>query len=67
MHHTCQVLDSRGVQAGGARLVARAWVDPAFRARLLQDGNAAAAELGLEGSNWAPRTNVPEGRWRSGE
>ncbi len=31
----------------GARLVARAWTDPAFRARLLADGPAAAAELGF--------------------
>ena len=30
----------------GARVVARAWVDPAFRARLLADGNKAVAELG---------------------
>lgn len=30
----------------GARVVARAWVDPAFKRRLLQDG-AAIAELGL--------------------
>ena len=32
----------------GARLVARAWVDPAFKARALADGAAAAEELGLE-------------------
>ena len=32
----------------GARLVARAWVDPAFKARLLADGKSAAAELGLK-------------------
>ena len=31
----------------GARVVARAWSDPAFRARLLADGRAAVAELGL--------------------
>ena len=31
----------------GARVVARAWADPAFRARLLADGRAAVAELGL--------------------
>ena len=34
--------------ADGARLVARAWVDPAFKARLLADPNSAAAELGLD-------------------
>jgi nitrile hydratase len=32
----------------GARVVARAWVDPAYRARLLADGLAAAAELGVD-------------------
>jgi len=36
-----------GSAAGGARIVARAWTDPSFRERLLADGNAAAAELGL--------------------
>jgi nitrile hydratase len=34
--------------ADGAKLVARAWVDPAFKARLLADPKAAAAELGIE-------------------
>jgi nitrile hydratase len=33
----------------GARVVARAWVDPAFRERLLADATAAAAELGIGG------------------
>ena len=32
----------------GARLVARAWVDPEFRERLLVDARAAALELGLD-------------------
>ncbi len=31
----------------GARVVARAWVDAAFRGRLLADGRSAVAELGL--------------------
>ena len=31
----------------GARVVAKAWVDPAFRARLLADGRSAVQELGL--------------------
>jgi len=31
----------------GARMVARAWTDPAYHDRLLADGNAAAAELGF--------------------
>jgi nitrile hydratase len=33
----------------GARVVARAWVDPAYRARLLADGTTAIAELGFGG------------------
>ena len=33
--------------AGGAKVVARAWVDPAYRQRLLADGSKAAAELGF--------------------
>lgn len=33
----------------GARVVARAWVDPDFRQRLLADGTAAIEELGLTG------------------
>ena len=33
----------------GARIVARAWVDSAFRKRLLEDGTSAAAEFGFEG------------------
>jgi len=34
--------------ADGARLVARAWVDPDFKERLLADARAAALELGLD-------------------
>jgi len=34
----------------GARVVARAWVDPAYRERLLADGTAAVAELGFAGA-----------------
>ena len=32
--------------ADGARVVARAWVEPAFKARLLRDARSAVAELG---------------------
>jgi nitrile hydratase subunit alpha len=32
----------------GAKVVARAWIDPGFKARLLADGTAAIAELGVE-------------------
>ncbi len=33
----------------GARVVARAWSDPAYKARLLANGTAASAELGFGG------------------
>jgi nitrile hydratase len=38
----------------GARVVAKAWTDPAFKERLLADGTAAIAELGISG----PEGNV---------
>lgn len=34
--------------ADGARVVARAWLDPAYKERLLEDANAAAAEVGID-------------------
>jgi nitrile hydratase len=40
-------MDSRS-PAVGARVVARAWTDPAFKARLLADGSAACRELGID-------------------
>lgn len=36
----------RRVPADGAKVVARSWVDPAFRRRLLDDARAAVSELG---------------------
>lgn len=33
----------------GAQVVARSWIDPAYRARLLEDATAAIAELGFGG------------------
>jgi nitrile hydratase len=47
IRRTLEDIDSKS-PALGARLVARAWVDPAFKARLLADVNAAAAELGID-------------------
>jgi len=41
-----EVLDSR-TPALGAKVVARAWVDPGFRTRLLANGRAACEELGI--------------------
>ena len=34
--------------ANGAKLVARSWVDPAFKARLIADPKAACAEMGID-------------------
>jgi nitrile hydratase len=47
----------------GARVVARAWVDPAYKARLLADATAAIAELGysgLQGEHMVAVENTPE-------
>jgi nitrile hydratase len=45
----------------GAKVVARAWVDPAFRARLLADGATAILELGLDrGAPLVVLENTPE-------
>src|SRR5713101_766768 len=43
----------------GARVVARAWVDPAYKERLVTNGSAAIAELGY-GSQQAERVVVVE-------
>jgi nitrile hydratase len=46
----------------GARVVARAWTDPAFRQRLLTDATAASAELGyggFQGENMVVVENTP--------
>ncbi|MGH1578067.1 nitrile hydratase subunit alpha [Planktotalea sp.] len=40
-------MDARS-PAQGAALVARAWVDPAFKARLLKDGSNASLEMGFD-------------------
>jgi nitrile hydratase len=44
-----EVIDSR-TPALGAKVVARAWSDPVYKARLLADGSAAVAELGIDAS-----------------
>jgi nitrile hydratase subunit alpha len=46
----------------GAQVVARAWVDPAYKGRLLNDGTAAIAELGfggLQGEHLVVVENTP--------
>jgi len=47
----------------GAKVVARAWVDPEYRKRLLADGTAAIAELGFggaEGDHMVVVENTPD-------
>jgi nitrile hydratase len=47
-----ELIDTYETKVGprnGARVVARAWTDPAYKARLLADGSKAIAELGYTG------------------
>jgi nitrile hydratase len=47
----------------GARVVARAWVDPAYKERLLSDATAAIAELGytgIQGEDMVVVENTPQ-------
>jgi nitrile hydratase len=57
-----EIMEHRFGPHHGARVVARAWVDPAFKARLLADGTATIAELGIggaEGGNVRVVENTP--------
>jgi nitrile hydratase len=47
LRRTLEAIDARS-PADGARLVARAWCDPGYKARVLADVNQAAGELGLD-------------------
>lgn len=47
VRRTMELFDSEYPQRG-ARVVARAWSNPGFRARLLADGKAACAEMGIQ-------------------
>jgi nitrile hydratase len=47
-----ELMDSRN-PGMGAKIVARAWTDPAFKARLLADAKKAADEMGIDTSNTA--------------
>ena len=46
IHAQVEAMDAR-TPARGARVVARAWTDPAYRERLLTEGTAAVQELGM--------------------
>jgi len=55
-----EVLDSRN-PSHGARVVARAWVDPDYKKRLLEDGSTAVEELGItmDGTKLLVMENTP--------
>jgi nitrile hydratase len=46
---------SRSEPANGQRIIARAWIDDAFRARLLTNANAAVAEFGYAAGGVQPQ------------
>jgi len=48
-------LYTKASPVNGARMAARAWTDPQYRDLLLSDGNAAAAELGMDRLGYALR------------
>ena len=51
-------LDGGGRLLLGQRIVVRAWTEPQFRARLLEDADTAAREMGIEASNANAATKV---------
>ena len=53
------LMDGR-TPADGARVVARAWVDEGFKARLLADSRSALAEMGIEIPAETPHLTVVE-------
>lgn len=61
-----QIIDTFETKLGprnGARVVARAWVDPAYRQRLRDDASAAIAELdygGMQGEHMVVVENTPQ-------
>ena len=63
LREATEALDSKGRKQLGAQVVARAWTDPAFKARLLKNAGGAAAEMGIPSSNFTPK-ELPPGRMR---
>ncbi len=47
MRRTLEVIDAK-TPAEGARMIARAWLDPDFKARMLEDVNATADEMDID-------------------
>jgi len=63
LDHLVDYYEHRVGPRNGARVVARAWTDPAYKARLLDDATAAIAELGyagLQGENMVVVENTPQ-------
>jgi nitrile hydratase len=61
--HLVDYYENRVGPRNGAAVVARAWSDPAFKARLLDDATAAIGELGyagLQGENMVALENTPQ-------
>lgn len=55
LRQAVQDLDGRGEKKLGPKLVAKAWTDTAFKAKLLRNAGDAAEELGIQSSNFAPK------------
>ncbi|MEM7120801.1 MAG: nitrile hydratase subunit alpha [Pseudomonadota bacterium] len=61
--HLVDYYETRVGPRNGAAVVARAWTDPDYKARLLDDASAAIAELGfsgLQGENMVVVENTPK-------
>jgi nitrile hydratase len=54
LHRIVESFLAKARPENGYRIVARAWLDAEFKARLLEDANAAVGELGIDLSHWAP-------------
>jgi len=58
-----ETFETRLGPRNGARVVARAWIDPAYRRRLREDASAAIAELGysgMQGEHMVVVENTPQ-------
>lgn len=51
-------LESYGGRGLGPRVIARAWSNPEFKKKLLDDGVAGVTELGMEAEGWLPYGGV---------
>jgi len=51
-------LESYGSRGLGPRVIPKAWSDPAFKKRLLEDGVAGVTELGISAEGWLPHGGV---------